>query len=396
MGKRFDAIVEDLTSLGYDFRMNELDNSIEVFTANNWQMIDDTIEPIIRTELRELRYGTRKKPSMATVEDAWKTLAYQKRYNPVKDFFTGLAGHYEPSGDGPYIVQGFSKFFNNPDGMFSTWLFRWMTGAINKVLGGGRNPMLLLAGPQDKGKSRLARWLCPLDEETYFMEKGISPDDKDDKFRLIDTLLWEVPEVGATTRRADIESLKAFLTLRNIKERKSYGRHPINKPVICNFIGSVNPDGAGFLNDPTGSTRFLCCTIEAIDFSYTTQPVKQLWAEAFWFWQNTPNAWELTPMEKERQRQINAAFEMVSALEEALNHWFDITLDEDDFMTTQEIKTHLIGHYNIGNENGFFRELSRILHRLGVSKSRKNYQEGQPHLRGWGGIKRRTFLENLN
>lgn len=393
IGKKLQEIMDDLESMGYDFRINDLDESLEVKTVDGWEMMTDTIRATIRTNMRELAYGTRKKPSLGALEDACLTIAHNQRYNPITDYLLSLEGQYEPNNEGPYIAQTFERFFDNPDGMFGTWLFRWMVGAINKVFNGGRNPMLVLVGEQRMGKSYLARWLCPIDQEQFFLERGISPDNKDDKLRLADTLVWEVPELGATTKRADVEALKAFITLRNIKERKSYGRHPISKRAACSFIGSVNFDGAGFLSDPTGSTRFLSCTINKIDFSYTIQPVRQLWAEAFWFWKNKPGSWDLTPLERDRQAEINASFEIVSALEEAITHWFDITLDDDDFLTTQEIKTHLVSHYNIGNENGFFRELSRLLHRLGVSKSRKSYNPDAPHLRGWSGIKKRTHVQ---
>jgi predicted P-loop ATPase len=35
--------------------------------------------------------------------------------------------------------------------------------------------------------------------------------------------VWEISEIGATTRRADVESLKAFVTGTTSKERKAYG-----------------------------------------------------------------------------------------------------------------------------------------------------------------------------
>ena len=395
MGKIYDAIVDDLHGLGYDFRINDLDDTMQVSHKDGpWQPINEETESTIRMDLRELGYGKRRKPSLSTVKDAWVKLASEQRHNPIKEYFLSLEGIYEPGAGVPYINELFCKFFDNPDGMFSTWLFKWMTGAIAKVFEGARNPMLVIISEQRQGKSYFSRWLCPINRDKYFIEKSIQPDSKDDKFRLIDKLVWEVPELTATTTRQNSDSLKAFLTTRQITERKSYGKYPIHKKAACSFIGSVNYDGAGFLNDPTGSTRFLACELREINFGYTIQPVKELWAEAYWFYKNVHKCWELSPEQQTRQAQINSSFQMVSALEEAIENYFDITHDDSHFLTTQQIKNNLYGKHTIGNENGFYRELSRILHRLGVNKTRRSFQEGKPHYRGWSGIKIRPTEES--
>jgi hypothetical protein len=148
----------------------------------------------------------------------------------------------------------------------------------------------------------------------------------------------------------------------------------------------VNDDGAGFLNDPTGSTRFLSCEIADIDHNYTIQPVDQLWAEAYWFYRNSEKAWELPKEEQTARDIINSSFEMVSALEDAVLTRFEFTGKPGDTLTTHQIKDHLTGHYTIRNENGFLRELSRIMKKHGASKYRERYVPGQPHKRGFSGI----------
>jgi len=389
VSKLYRTITEDLKALGLNFRINDLDESLEVKTDGRWERITDTLEKIIKTDLRGIGYGGRKKPSITTAADAWTKLAHNQRYNPIKNYLLSLEGKYEPGEPGrPYVNELFSKFFDNPDGWFSRWLFRWMVGAIAKVFDQQRNPMLVLVGGQHMGKSYFARWLCPIDKNRHFVEQAINTDSKDHKLRLADRLIWEVPELGATTRRADIEALKAFITTRDIYERPPYGRYPIHKPALCSFIGSVNDDGAGFLNDPTGSTRFLACELTDIDHSYTIQPVEQLWAEAYWFYRNTERAWELLEEEQTTRDVINASFEMVSALEDCVLARFVFTGNADDRLTNEQIKDHLAGAYTIRNENGFVRELNRIMKKHGAAKYRSTYVPGQPHLRGFYGIKR--------
>ena len=129
-----------------------------------------------------------------------------------------------------------------------------MVGTVAKVYEQARNPMLVLAGPQDIGKSYFVKWLCsPL--PGHFMKQAINPDDKDSELRLTDTFIWEVDELPNTTTRQNSEALKSFLTMPFIKRRAAYGRYLTYKPAITLFVGTANFDGAGFLNDPTGTTR---------------------------------------------------------------------------------------------------------------------------------------------
>lgn len=390
MSRLYQTITDDLKALGYDFRINDLDETLEVKTNGKWERITDTLEAVIKTDLRGVGYSGKKKPSLSAAKDAWVKLAHTQRYNPIKEYFLGLEGKYEPDdAKRPYIIEGFaSMWFDNPDKWFGRWLFRWMVGVIAKVFEQQRNPMLVWTGEQEVGKSELARWFCPLDPELYHTEQPINTENKDHRLLLTNKLLWEVPELGATTRRQDVEALKAFITTKVVTERPPYGRHPIHKPAVCALIGSVNDDGAGFLNDPTGSSRFLACELAGIDYRYVVQSVHDLWAEAYWFYRNVPKSWELPEEEREARRVINSSFEMVSALEETILTRFAFTGDETDTLTTDQIKDHLAGHYTIRNENGFLRELSRIMKKHRAKKYREKYIPGQPHKRGFSGIKR--------
>jgi predicted P-loop ATPase len=385
---QYQQILEDLREVGFDFRINDLDETLEVkLNGTGWKRIDDTLEAIVKTDMRELGYGRRKKPGLAALHDAYIKLAHQQRYNPIKLYLEGLRGKYEPSTAGPYKIPLLARFFKNPDGQFAEWLFKWMVGAIAKIYLGERNAMLVLVAPQRIGKSFFCGWLCPLRDR--FLKSSINPDNKDHNLRLADVLIWEVEELGATTRRADIEALKAFITKPFIYERPPYGRHPIHKPANASFIGTVNYDGAGFLNDPTGTTRFLACEISHIDFDYTVNDVDELWGEAFWYFENMPGSWLLTDYQQEKQKQVNEQFETVSALADVIEHVFELTYNPEDFMSTQDIKNVVITRYQINNDQIFYNELGRVLTKLGLTRKREHYRPDRPHGAGWTGLKKR-------
>lgn len=396
--KQFQKILDDLKQIKADFRINDLDESLEVsLDESAWSPFDDTTDAIINMRLRDLGYGSRKrnKPSFDAVGKAFLVRGDQQRYNPIRIYFEKLRQEpYQPqqTNEGqykPYLLHDFClAMFDNPDGMFSTWLFRWMAGAVAKLFWQERNPILVLTGEQEIGKSTFIRWLCPIPER--FREGPIRPDSKDDRFRLADMFIQEIPELGSTTRRADVEAFKDHITRKFIHERPFFGKRPVKKPAVCSFVASVNFDGAGFLVDSTGSSRFLVTEINHINFAYQKNNVDLYWREILWFVDHTFRPWELTPSEKEDRRKINAQYQMVNPLSDLLEAHFQITHDPADFLTTSDIKTWVEPHYKITNEIQFARELAKTLKMAGLERKRGSYSEGQPHRWGYGGIKRKT------
>ena len=387
----YEEIISDLLSLKTDFRINDLDETLEIKTKTGWRHMNETHEDIIKLEMQEKGYGGHKNIALSTVDRAITKRANHNRYNPIKDYFDGLPEYETRQGEygiQPYKILEFSEYFTNPDGYFGLWLFKWMVGAIAKIVEGERNPMLVLASPQYAGKSSLCEWLCPMKDR--FIRGAINPDSKDHKLRLNVVFIWEVEELEATTRRQDVASLKSFITLPSTYERPAYKKHPVHKTSMASFIGTINPDGAGFLNDTTGSTRFLVCELDAIDWQgYTANAnVDDLWSEAYWFYQNMPDSWKLSPEQDAARIKINAKFEVVSALEDAILAKFEITTDQETIVTTQEIKSAIYDVYRITNEQAFYNELGRVCNKLGVKRAPRQMLNGK-YLRGWKGLKMR-------
>ena len=388
---RYQIVLDDFKSLELDFRINDLDESLEVLIDGTWEMMNRTTEAITRTRLRELGYGItgKKKANRKAVEECWITLAHTQRYNPIKDYFKAIRPLYPPRTEAdsykPYIIPDLLKDWDNPDGYLSRWLFRWMCGAIAKVYHYERNAILVMSGRQRIGKSSFVRWLCPIPDR--YREAGIRPDNKDDRLRLIDTFIQEVPELGNVTRRADIESFKDFVTRKEIVERPPYADKPIKKPAICSFFATVNPDGAGFLNDPTGNSRFLVTEVNRIDFAYTNYNRDLVWSEALWFCEHTYKPWELTKAEQDAQAQINNQFEMVNALEDVVDQYLEITNNSDDWASTVQIRNYIGNYYRYSSETQFNRELAKVLYAKGLERCREPFQNGSKHRWGWRGIK---------
>ena len=244
--------IHGLKNLGYDFRMNTCNDDVEV----NREPITDAVRAELRCKMRDKGFEL-----VHEMEDAYTAHAHKHRYHPIQEYLDTL------SYDGGQHIAALAGHFKDRDGVFGTWLQRWLIGAVAKAYKAEQNYMLALDGPQGIGKSHFAMWLgSPIPE--YFIEGPINPDNKDCHIRLVSKWIWEVAELGATTRKADREALKFFISQRTVTIRRPYARYDIRKPALASFIGTINNE-IGFLADKTGNRRFLVCTLESIDWGYS-------------------------------------------------------------------------------------------------------------------------------
>jgi hypothetical protein len=348
--------------LGYEFRMNELDDTIEV----NGEAINDGLDAIIRNRMRDIGLS-----SMPWVADTFTHVAYQNSYHPIKEYFDGLKwdGH-------DHIGHFTGAYLTETTGLGHAAFKRWFVGAVAKVYQRSQNFMLVWDGPQGIGKSMLARWLCPLPD--YFIEGPIKPDDKDFLLRMCTKLVWEVSELQSTTRKADREALKGFITTQEVTVRKAYARYDTVKPSMVSMLGTINEDGAGFLTDPTGNRRFVIIRLERINWDYTKLDVTQLWAQAVGLYRRG-EPWVLTADETSLQNSINAQYEMTSVLS---TYFFELyrvdPSNTEAYQLTYDILKALEDAGLKGSQQANLNELGRLLKKLGAEPFRAKVGNKRP------------------
>jgi putative DNA primase/helicase len=319
--------VAALHSIGYHFRLNVCNDQVEV----NAEPMSDVLRATIRSEMRDLGYR-----QVNVLEDAWTAHAAENPFHPVKDWLDGLRW------DGQDHMGALADCVKDKHDLFPVFMRRWCIGAVARACErkSCQNRMLVLDGAQGLGKSELVRWLAsPLDPELY-IEGPINPDDKDNLIRLITTWIWEVCELGSTTRRSDREALKYFLSLQQVTVRKPYGHYDLVKPALASFVGTVNNVG-GFFDDPTGYRRFMSVHLEAIDWRYSQEidPV-QLWAQAQALY-DAGESWELTRGEAEMAEFANREYEVDDPLVDLIGRYFEVTGDPGDFVSTVDLRDTL-------------------------------------------------------
>lgn len=356
-------IMQRLNLLGWTFRLNLCDETIEV----NGQPLGDIVKAEIRMALRDIGFAKK----LAAAEDAYYSFAKKASYHPVREYLDSLKW------DGADHISAMAAHFMSNDPMieyrdgtqlalFYVYLYRWLIAAVAKVYVGSQNAMLVLDGNQGLGKSTVAHWICPL--PGYFIESPINPSDKDNDVRLISQWIWEVSELDATTRKADQSALKSFITKEVVTVRKSYGHYDIKKPAMASMIGTIN-NTSGFLADESGSRRFMTCKLTHIDRAYQKMDVNQVWAQARQLYLNGETG-QLLGEEAAAQTKVNESYQVETILSDWLDRAFafDPAYDEGYSLADVVRALELDGVKLSGTERSQAMELARVLIQRGARR----------------------------
>jgi len=157
--------------------------------------------------------------------------------------------------------------------------------------------VLVLVGPQGAQKSTLLRELAGTD---LFADSELDIQNKDSYGKIRTAWIYEIAEMSSFNR-AETNLLKAFVSSREDTYRPPYGHCTVTSPRSMCFAATSNNND--FLKDVTGSRRFWCCTVTAINLAWMRANRDQLWAEALYLYvgatkTKTPHVWWLTPEEE--------------------------------------------------------------------------------------------------
>jgi putative DNA primase/helicase len=169
--------------------------------------------------------------------------------------------------------------------------------------------MLVLNGPQGIGKSTL---IAKLAGEWFSDSLNLS--DTKDKTAAEKLQGYWILEIGelAGLRKAEVETLRSFLSRQDDKYRASFGRRVTPHPRQCVFFGTTNAE-TGYLRDTTGNRRFWPVKTpggtDKHPWDLTEEDVRQIWAETLEY----VNAGEKLYLEKDLQEE--AKTEQLDAME---------------------------------------------------------------------------------
>jgi putative DNA primase/helicase len=249
--------------------------------------------------------------ALGVVGRAIQTVARENCFDPVRDYLRALKW------DGTTRIETWlTDYFGVEDKPYVRAVApRFLISAVARVFEPGCqvDHMLILEGPQGKLKSSALRVLAV----RWFTDRVSKLGSKDSAMEVAGVWVIEVAELDALIK-STLSATKSFVTRRSERYRPPYGKHVIDCPRQCVFVGTINPVG-GYLRDPTGARRFWPVVCGAINLETLHRDRDQLWAEALvrfqanakW-WLETPELEALATVEQELRYEVDAWTEKVS------------------------------------------------------------------------------------
>jgi putative DNA primase/helicase len=232
--------------------------------------------------------------------------------------------------------------------------------------------MVTFEGEPGTGKSRL----CEVLGGEWFTDAPVDPHEKDSASTIQAKWFVEMAELEVT-RRADVNALKAFLSRRVDRVRPAYGRHTVDMPRQCVFMGTFNPEGDGtYLRDSTGNRRFWVVATKKIDVEGVAKVRDQLFAEAV----AAVNGGEELYLQPEVETLSLHESEMryaVDAWTEAVLRWLSNKDNcQETFFSTRDVYIGAIGGSDKSLGRSEQMRVGVIMHRAGWTKSGGTTKDG--------------------
>lgn len=212
-------------------------------------------------------------------KDALISVASERQFHPIREYFESL-----PAWDGVKRVETLLvEYLGAEDTAYTRAVTRkTLAAAVARIYRPGTkfDSVLILNGPQGIGKSTLFEKLG----KEWFSDSLTLTDmrDKAAAEKLQGYFLLELGEL-AGMKKADIETVKSFLSRTDDKYRASYGINVESHPRQCVIVGTTNAEN-GFLRDVTGNRRFWPVPVTGLSrmkpWDLTEDDISQIWAEA--------------------------------------------------------------------------------------------------------------------
>ncbi len=303
------VIVEKYINEHYDLRFNEVSGDIE-YKQKNENKYRQLNENNLYRELRINNISFSQSDLMAILRSD-----FVPTYNPFQNYFENLPAWDEKTDH----IQKLCDYITVTDPKrLNTHFKKMLVRCVACALGYAFNKHLfLLMGRQHDGKTTFIRWLCPPKLESYYSENFST--DKDGLFRMSDNFIINLDEL-ATLEKFEINKLKNMLSTHTVKGRRPYDRKDTKNIRRANFFGSTNKEE--FLNDETGSVRWLCFIVSKIDFNYKNDnDIDAIWAQAYSLLKNNYK-YELTAEEIVENEKANSVHQIRTMEMELIQKYF--------------------------------------------------------------------------
>ena len=356
---------------------NDTNNSLGVntnLTCPQWQPISDRIVNTLWSQMSSVM--------RVNIQDVYRVIEsdYVPAFNPFVEYLESLPEWHE--GDHDYIadlattvkIKGEQEHIESPEAAslkgtaqegtsqegtsqegtaqegtaqeadFSLFTFpyslkKWLVGMVAGWISEDvvNNVILVFIGEQGAYKTTWFNYLLPPQLKQYFYTKtNANRMTRDDLLTLAQYGLVCCEELD-TMRPAELNQLKAAVTMPSIDERAAYAHFHEHRKHIASFCGTGN--NVSFLSDPTGNRRWLPFEVESIvsprehPFCYEGiySQALALYKSGFTFW--------FTKEEIQEQNRHNRKFETPRLEYELVDLYFRKPLEHENsmFMTSSRV-----------------------------------------------------------
>ena len=384
---------------------NDTNNSLGVNTnptCPQWQPISDRIVNTLWSQMSSVM--------RVNIQDVYRVIEsdYVPVFNPFVEYLESLPEWHE--GDHDYIadlaatvkIKGEQEHIESPEADSSLFTLRsslpsqegpsqatdsslftlrsslkkWLVGMVAGWISEDvvNNVILVFIGEQGAYKTTWFNYLLPPQLKQYFYTKtNANRMTRDDLLTLAQYGLVCCEELD-TMRPAELNQLKAAVTMPSIDERAAYAHFHEHRKHIASFCGTGN--NVSFLSDPTGNRRWLPFEVESIvsprDHPFCYEGIYSqalaLYKSGFTFW--------FTKEEIQEQNRHNRKFETPRLEHELVDLYFRRPLEHENsmFMTSSRV-LQIIG-------SGITQKLSAT--RIGMAFSELGFQRVRYHgIRGY-------------
>ena len=349
----------------YVFRHNIVSGKLEFqyFGKKKWNVMNDFIE---NSMLRECLKG-RIKTNLSSL----RNLLYSdfcELYNPFEDYFFNLPTYDEKT---DYINELANTITTTKQELWQQCFKKWLVAMVGCVLDDKviNHTVIVFSGKQGLGKTTWVEKLVPKQLKEYLFSGTINPNNKDTLVQLAECMLINLDELE-NLNRSEIGSLKEIITKTQIRMRKAYGHNNETMPRRASFAGSVNT--AQFLNDSTGSRRFLCFELEGIQYQHDVD-INMAFSQALYLFKSGFRFW----FDQEEIKNItanNEQYQLRSPEEELLLTWFEPCEKEkaNAFLNASQIAAKLAEKAKINITDGTINKLGKALKKHDFLRLKKN------------------------
>ena len=265
------ATVEEIKSFldGHiSLRFNEITSRVEYeipadnTDAHRFMPVNDRIVNSLWSQMSTI--------TRVNIQDMYRVIEsdYVPVFNPFKAYLNNLCQSVKFVGDRDYI-QELAQTVHVKGGeqeqmLWHLYLKKWLVGMVASWISDDvvNNVILVLIGEQGAYKTTWFNYLLPPPLKQYFYTKtNANRMSKDDILTLAQYALVCCEELD-TMRPAELNQLKAAVTMPSIDERAAYAHYHEHRKHIASFCGTGN--NTQFLSDPTGNRRWLPFEVESI------------------------------------------------------------------------------------------------------------------------------------